>query len=71
MKLPFGMTESEKLRCYIVVEDYKIEVWKVRIFELSFSFRFFIHRPTKKGKRFLDFLKQLEKEVLKHKELFQ
>ena len=36
MKMPFEMIESKKLRCYIIVEDYKIEVWKVRIFELSF-----------------------------------
>ena len=70
MKLPFGMTESEKLRCYIVIRSHKIEVWKEMIFYLTF-FKLFIYSPTKKGKRFLNFLKQLEEGVLKHKELFQ
>ena len=71
MKMLFEMTESKKLRCYIIIRSSKIEAWKERIFELNFFFKFFIHRPTKKGKKFLDFLKQLEKEVMEHENLLQ
>jgi len=61
MRITLGMTKNKKLGCYILVNDKRIEIWKEKACDFTFS-QFFGHKKAKKS---LDFFKQLEKEVKK------
>jgi hypothetical protein len=70
MKIFLGIEKWKGI--YIFVDDKGIEIWKEKICHLAF-YKIFCHRPSKRGpfkrgKKFLNFLKEIEKEVIKKNE---